>query len=143
MTFETINESDMKTLATSPVLKIMTVVDSEIITNRVRSILDEVGGVQFVGNAASMRDALSLIDEQQPDVLFLDIRLGNRDDKTGIDLLSFVHKKYPAIAVVMLTNLSGGRYRALCEREGANYFLDKSEDFDKIPETIDQILKHR
>lgn len=119
----------------------MTVEDSPIIIDRVEAILNEVSGVQFIGNAASMRDALTLIEQRRPDVLFLDIRLGQREDKTGIDLLSVVNKKYPAITVVMLTNLSQVRYRTLCEREGADFFLDKSEDFDKIPETIGQIIK--
>ena len=133
----------MGTQADPAVLKIMTVEDSKIIINRVEAIFAEVGGVRFVGNAASMRDALTLIEQQQPDVLFVDIRLGEKEEKSGIDLLPIVRKKYPTITVVMLTNLSGSRYRTLCEHEGADFFLDKSEDFDKIPETLDQIIKRK
>jgi DNA-binding NarL/FixJ family response regulator len=133
----------MNVLANPTVLKIMTVEDSHFIIKRLQAILDDVGGVHFVGNAASMTDALTLIEQQRPDVLFLDIRLGNRGTKTGVDLLSVVNKKYPAITVVMLTNLSGERYRTLCAREGADFFLDKSRDFDKIPETIEQIMDER
>ena len=123
------------------VLKILTVEDSPLIISRLEAIIRDVSDAQFVGNATSMTNALDLIDEQRPHVLFLDIRLGHRaEEKTGIDILSVVNKKYPAITVVMLTNLSGERYRTLCEREGANYFLDKSQDFDKIPDTLDKIM---
>jgi DNA-binding NarL/FixJ family response regulator len=133
----------MDALAHPTGLKIATVEDSHFIIDRLQAILDEVGGVHFVGNAASMNDALILIEWQRPDVLFLDIRLGNKETKTGVNLLSVVNKKYPTITVVMLTNLSGESYRTLCAREGADFFLDKSRDFDKIPETLEQIMNQR
>lgn len=122
-------------------LKIMTVEDSPLIVTRLVAILNDIGGAQYVGNAASMSDALALIELQRPHVLFLDIHLGKKADKTGIDILSVVTRTYPAIIVVMLTNLSEERYKTLCERKGANYFLDKSEEFDKIPETLTHILQ--
>ena len=121
----------------------MTVEDSPLITTRLQAIINEVGDVRFVGNAASVADALTLIEDQHPDVVFLDIRLGSKGEKTGIDLLSVVSKKYPDITTVMLTNHSGERYRALCERQGAAFFLDKSQDFDKIPGTLNQIMCQR
>ena len=133
----------MAAMENAAVLKILTVEDSPLITTRLEAIINDTGAAKFVGNAASMTDALSLIEEQHPDVLFLDIRLGPKNEKTGIDLLAVVSKKYPDITTVMLTNLSGETYRTLCEREGAHFFLDKSQDFDKIPGTINQIMCHR
>ena len=133
----------MDALAKPAVLKILTVEDSPLIIRRLKEIINGVGDAQYVGNATSMIDALTLIEEHGPDVLFLDIRLGRTEEKTGIDILSVVNKKNPAIAVVMLTNLSGERYRTLCEREGADFFLDKSQDFDKIPGTLNQIMSQR
>jgi DNA-binding NarL/FixJ family response regulator len=133
----------MDALANPIELKIASVEDSQLIIKRLEAILDDVDGVLFVGNAASMIDALTLIDQLRPDVLFLDIRLGKREEKTGIDLLSVVNTKYPAITVVMLTNLSGQRYRTLCKRKGADFFLDKSQDFDKISGTLKQIMNQR
>lgn len=124
----------------SAVLRILTVEDSPLITARLQAIINEIGDARFVGNAASVTDALTLIEDQRPDVLFLDIRLGHKGEKTGIDLLSMVSRRYPDITTVMLTNLSGERYRTLCEREGAAFFLDKSQDFDKIPGTLNQIM---
>jgi DNA-binding NarL/FixJ family response regulator len=133
----------METPAKSEVLKILTVEDSPLIVTRLETMINDLGDVQFVGNATSVTAALVLIEKQHPNVLFLDIRLGSREEKTGIDLLSVVNKKYPALTIVMLTNLSGERYRTLCEREGADFFLDKSQDFDKIPETLDRIMNQR
>jgi DNA-binding NarL/FixJ family response regulator len=127
----------------SAVLKILTVEDSPLIAARLETMINDVDDAQFIGNATSMVKALTLIEWQRPNVLFLDIRLGGPEEKTGIDLLSVVSKKYPGITVVMLTNLSGERYRTLCEREGADFFLDKSRDFDKIPATLDQIMNQR
>ena len=130
----------MSALATRARLRIMTVEDSALIINRLQPLLHEIDGVQYVGNATSMTEALTLIEQHWPDVLFLDIKLGNGEEQTGIDLLVEVHIRHPYIRVVMLTNLSGTKYRELCEGEGADFFLDKSEDFDRIPETLYEIM---
>ena len=129
----------MDVLTNPDVLRILAVEDSPTIIERLESILDEVSGVRFVGHATSVKDALVAIEQQHPDVLLLDIRLGDDEEKSGLELLSVVKQKYPAIAVVMLTNLSGPRYRSLCESKGAEFFLDKSEDFEKIPGTLSKI----
>lgn len=121
------------------VLKIITVEDSLIIVSRVECMLSDIAGVKFLGNACNKNEALALIEAHQPDVVMVDVHLGCAEGN-GIDLLILIRKSYPAIKVIMLTNLTETRYRTLCLEAGADFFLDKSNDFDKIPETLAQIL---
>jgi DNA-binding NarL/FixJ family response regulator len=45
----------------------------------------------------------------------------------------------PAPKVIMLTNFSYIQYRKKCEDIGCEFFFDKSSEFDKIPEALEQI----
>jgi DNA-binding response OmpR family regulator len=42
--------------------------------------------------------------------------------------------------IIMLTNLTDNRYRIMSRDAGADYFFDKSNDFDKIPDTLNQLI---
>ena len=133
----------METKPIAAGLKIITVEDSALIVSRVREMLSDIVGVEFVGNAGNIPAALDLIKTEYPDVMILDINLGTHDGTNGIDLLNVVRKIYPAINVIMLTNLTDEHYRSLCAYNGAHYFFDKSNDFDKIPDALSQIMEKR
>lgn len=118
-------------------LRIVTVEDSCLVAERVKLMLKEIALVEFLGNARNSSEAKSLIGENTPDVVFLDIHL--KDDATnanGISLLCDLRTRYPKMKIVMLTNMTDSHYRKLCLTSGADYFLDKSNDFDKVPEVI-------
>lgn len=125
-----------------PVFKIVTVEDSMVIRERVQSILEEIDNVTFLGNACTISEALSLVELKQPDMVMLDIHLkGERAGLSGIDLLQILKRKYPGMKVVMLTNLSGPQYRNACLRLGADHFMDKANDFERIPDVLNDIFK--
>ena len=124
----------------SALLRIVTVDDSVIVAERLGSMLQEVGQVHYLGNVTSISAALDFIGEQHPDVTILDIHL--KDDMlvaNGVHLLIQLRRKYPTMKLIMLTNLSGTQYRSTCMTLGADYFFDKTNDFEKIPETLKQI----
>ena len=118
-------------------LRVITVDDSKIVSQRLGSLLDEVSAVELMGSAGTISEALAIIDAQRPHVVILDIHLASDKPRNGIDLLNLIKKAYPPIKVVMLTNLTDQRYKSLCLDAGAEFFLDKSNDFDRIPDVID------
>ncbi len=130
----------MKENPISSDLKIMTVDDSVIVAERLALMLNEVEKVKFLGNATNIATALHLIGERVPHVVILDINL--KDDMlvaNGVHLLIQLRRKYPTMKIIMLTNLSGPQYRSTCMTLGADYFFDKTNDFEKIPETLKEI----
>ena len=129
----------MERIVSLPTLKVVTVDDSPIIVNRLQQLLNEMDHVDLLGNAEDIQSALMIIEEQKPHVVLLDINLTGDKPRNGIDLLSVLRKTYPVMKIIMLTNLSGERYREICKSFGADYFFDKSEDFDRIPETLKEI----
>jgi two-component system response regulator len=80
-------------------------------------------------------------DPQQfprPDVVLLDYDLGNH---TGADLLYWLRtmKKISSIPVVMLSGSVGKPHVAECYEMGANYFLSKSNNLERL-KTIVRML---
>jgi DNA-binding NarL/FixJ family response regulator len=125
-------------------LKILIVEDSPYIAARVRVMIADDENHEFVGIAKNVSKATELIGEKKPDVILLDIHLEDEiSGFNGIDLLKKVRQEHPGIVVIMLTNFSELLYRNKCMQLGAHYFYDKSNDFDKIPETLKTIRLSR
>jgi DNA-binding NarL/FixJ family response regulator len=130
----------MERQAGSQTLRIVTVDDSPIIAQRLRFLITEMPHVDLLGNVEDIQSALVFIEEKKPHVVFLDINLSHDKPRNGIDLLNILRKTYPVLKIIMLTNLSGQRYKEICMSFGADYFFDKSEDFDKIPQALSDII---
>jgi two-component system, LytTR family, response regulator len=80
------------------ILKALIVEDEPIARDLLQSMLEGLAGVEVVGVAGDVTDAVSLITEQQPDVVFLDIEIG---DGTGFDVIESLRPdRVPAIVFV-------------------------------------------
>jgi DNA-binding NarL/FixJ family response regulator len=77
-----------------------------------------------------------MLTESRPDIVLLDIHL---PVKSGIELLQYIRINHPATIVIMLTNESGDYYRKICKKLGAAYFIDKSREFELIPDILASI----
>jgi len=121
-------------------LRVVTVDDSPVVAERLEFMLAEIERVEFLGNAVNISAALHLISQQRPNVVILDIHL--KDDAltaNGVHLLIQLRKEYPALKILMLTNVSVPQYKNTCLALGADYFFDKTNDFERIPETLKEI----
>lgn len=126
------------------VLRIATVEDSPIVADRLQSMLNDLEYIEFAGNATNISDALRLVREERPGVVILDIHLKeNAPNSSGMDLLADLRHAYPGMVLIMLTNLSSQQYRTKCLKLGANYFFDKTNDFEKVPEVLGSLLTSR
>jgi len=58
---------------------------------------------------------------------------------SGLDVLRAIRPDHPGIYVLNLHELPLCQYRKECLSAGANHFLDKSAEFEKIPAILHQI----
>jgi len=112
---------------------VLIVDDSNLVVERLTEMLKELNNVNAVYSAGNVSDALNILQDTPPDILLLDINL---PDASGIELLRLVKNKYPAIMVTMVSNQSDSYYKELCRKLGAAHFVDKSKNFDIIPDII-------
>ena len=107
--------------------------DNPRIRKRIAALLAESPMIRLVGEAGSGREALDAVRQTGPDTVILDVHL---PDQSGIALLKTFKSRYPSMRIVMLTNLDDARYRQQCRTLGADHFLSKSLEFEKIVDAI-------
>lgn len=109
-------------------MNVFLVEDSAAIRERLRLAVAECGGT-VVGEAATQDDAIRAIRQCHPQLLILDIALAQGN---GIEVLRRVKTETPAILVIVLSNYSSPPYRKRCSELGAEYFLDKNQEFETL-----------
>ncbi|HEC22060.1 MAG TPA: response regulator transcription factor, partial [Chloroflexi bacterium] len=106
--------------------------DHGVVREGLRSMLEREG-LHVVGEAASGREAIALVEAFAPDVVLLDIRMPDLD---GLQALAAIKATRPETSVIMLTSYANPGYLARAIANGAAGFLSKEADPDRIPPAV-------
>lgn len=118
-------------------MKVFIADDSSEIRKRIIAMLsDLVERIEMIGEAENVQDAINSIHEFDPDVVILDIRMPGG---SGIDVLKKIRKKNEVPVIIILTNYPHSQYRKKCMEAGADFFFDKSRDFEEIVKVVSGI----
>lgn len=121
-------------------LQVLLVEDSVVICNLIANIVSNVAGVALSGSVASEADAIDAVNRGNVDVVILDLQLRRG---TGFGVLRAVRNMDPRPVVIVLTNFALNTYRDTALALGARHFLDKSRDYDRLPELLAGIAAER
>ena len=104
-------------------VKVLVVDDHAGMRNALARLIDsEHPQLWCIGSAATGAAALALARERQPDVILLDVVLGDED---GLALIAPLHRS-AEVAIVVLTSLVDPRVAARAQRLGALECVNKS-----------------
>jgi len=107
-------------------MRALIIEDSREDTLNLRELLAAMPAVEFVAQAHSLEEALSVLEETHPDIVFLDIELGQ---ESGLDLLPHL----PRGARVIFTTVHTGF--------GPEAFDANAADYIVKPVTEDRLLR--
>ncbi|MCF6268457.1 MAG: LytTR family DNA-binding domain-containing protein [Melioribacteraceae bacterium] len=113
-------------------LKTIIVDDSKNIRTELKFLLSEFSELLVTGEAANVTQAIRLIEQQKPDVIFLDIQLQN---ETGFDLLE---KTDVTAQIIFITAHDKYAIRAF-EVNAIDYLL-KPIKKDRLKKAIDRLI---
>lgn len=113
--------------------------DSKALRERLVNLLREIDGVGFIGEAGNAADAIAGIQKIEPSVVILDIQMAGGN---GIEVLKTVRQGRRPPVVIMLTNHPYRQYREKCLELGAEYFLDKTREVDRLTEIFNHLVEH-
>ena len=119
-------------------MKVFVVEDSAAVRERLLEMIREIENVEVVGEAETFDAAVSGILDTRPDVAVLDIKLAD-ERGSGIDVLTEVKKGLPGMRAIVLSNYATPQHMKASADAGAQYFLDKSADFERIAEILTQM----
>ena len=114
-------------------MKVFIVDDSLIVRARIMTMLSDINNLEVIGHAQNKSDATEAINRLKPDVVIIDIQMPGG---SGIELLKEIKKYTPSPMTIMFTNYPYTQIRKECRQAGADYFFDKSKDFEKIAQVL-------
>ena len=105
-------------------LRVALVDDSLLIQDYIKRALMRIRGCNLVGMASDGIEGLLMIQMLRPDVVLLDVAMPL---KNGLEMLCELRKTNSTVIVIMFTADQTPGLKEKCLREGANYFVDKTE----------------
>jgi len=117
-------------------IAVFVVDDTPSMRERLRELLDDIDGVEVVGDAGSLDEATAGILRTHPDCVLLDYQI---EGGTGVDVLRAVRQQSPQVEFIVLTNHATDQHRRACLDAGARFFFDKSSEFGFIRTAIADI----
>lgn len=103
-------------------------------------MLSDIEGVEIIGQARTPADAIASILRVKPDVIIMDIQMPGG---TGIDVLVTIREQRCDSTVIIFTNYPYPQYRMKCEEAGANYFFDKSNEFESVITVVEEMVRRK
>ena len=112
--------------------RILLVEDSVPLRERLSTLLTEEGVMRVTATADTEAGAIELISERDFDVLVVDVELRQG---SGINVVRKARLRWldaPLPLILVLTNYSLPTVKARCLAAGADHFLDKLREFERL-----------
>lgn len=93
-------------------------------------VLERVGGLEVVAEAADAASALRVVAEHRPAILVLDLSMPGR--LSGLDAIPRVHEVSPSTRVVVLTMYEDPEFARAALRDGAPGYVIKDTADDEL-----------
>jgi len=119
-------------------IKIFIADDHYMVVEGIRSMLQPVKNIEWMGHAMNAASCMAFLHQQQPEVLLLDINL---PDKSGIDLCKEIKEKYPAIYIVGLSSFNQQSYIQKMMDNGASGYVLKNATREELVEAIETVAE--
>lgn len=121
--------------ATAHPLRVLVVDDHAVVRKGLQAVLSEEG-LEVIGEASNADESVAKAAALHPDVVLMDIRMGEGDDCSGIDACRRIRAELPGTQVIMFTSY-GQRESVLSSiMAGATGFLTKNVSHARLVEAI-------
>ena len=111
--------------------------DHVLVRAGIRSLLEKIPWVEVAGEASNGREALEMIDGQQPDVVLMDIAM---KDMNGLETTHRLTKEFPEIKVLILSMQAKEDFVAQALRAGAKGYLLKDAATDELEKALQIVI---
>lgn len=123
-----------------PALRVVLVEDSQMIRARIVETLSALPNVSIVGEVDTEDAAIELLKGESWDAAVLDLQL---KQGTGLGVLKALRgsPRPPGARVIVFTNYAFPQYRERSLALGADYFFDKSREFDRVRDVVQELAR--
>lgn len=114
-------------------INIMIVDDHPVVRQGLRAMFSSEPDICVQGMAASAREAMYLIEREQPDVVLMDLRMPEME---GIEAIIALRRITPHIKILVLTNYGSDEYIIRATQAGAMGYLLKNTPQEEIVNAV-------
>jgi DNA-binding NarL/FixJ family response regulator len=121
-------------------ISILIVDDQALIRDGLKTVLELEKDITVVGTCKNGLEAVQLTELLRPRLVLLDIRIPEMD---GVEAVKIIKEKQPETKVIMLTTFNDEEYIIAALAGGANGYLLKDTEIDKLIGTIHEVFEGR
>ena len=118
-------------------MKVLIADDSDLILERLKEILNNFECLEVIAAVKNGIQTLEALKNLKPDIAIVDIKMPGL---SGLEILREIRKENNSIKIIILTFYSSEYYRMHADRDGADYFFNKADEFDKVSAAIEDII---
>jgi two-component system, NarL family, response regulator DevR len=114
-------------------LRVLVVEDAVSVRERLVPLLSEIGALDVVWAAETVREARDVLRTLTPDIALLDLRL---PDGSGLEVLRDIRATGRDVLVVVLTAFDSPHAKQRCLEAGADLFVSKATGLEDLPNIL-------
>jgi DNA-binding NarL/FixJ family response regulator len=119
-------------------IRVLIVEDHPFFRSGLAEWLNQQQAVTCCGEAGSVQEARQALADCSPEVILMDLRLG---DGEGLDLIAEITRTHPKIRCLALSQFDEDLYAHRALKAGARGYLMKSEATDAVLLAIETVMK--
>lgn len=117
---------------------VLIVDDHQLMIDGIKTTLEDVEDIHIVNEAHNGNEVLEILENtREVQVILMDINMPEMD---GLDCTKIVHKKYPQIKIIALSQYSEKRFVKQMLKHGASGYLLKDAGKEEIIKAIKTVL---
>jgi two-component system invasion response regulator UvrY len=120
--------------------KVIIADDHQVVRTGVKLVISNKENIEVVGEASSYTELLDLLHENRPDILVLDLNLG---DNNGIKTIREISERYKEISILVLSMFPEDPYALQSIQSGAKAYVSKNSIADELLSAIDSIVQQK
>ena len=121
-------------------VRVMLVDDHEVVREGLRTLVTRQASLSFVGEAATVAEAVAVAGRARPDVIIMDVRL---PDGSGVEACRDIRAANPDIKVIMLTSYADDEALFASIVAGASGYLLKQTRGQAVVDAITTVAAGR
>lgn len=114
-------------------IRVLLADDHAVVRQGIRRFLEEADDIEVVAEAGDGREAVRLVEEHQPDVAVLDIRM---PEVTGVEATRRIRERFPHVRVLILTAYDDDPYVFALLQAGADGYVLKTASGDELVQAV-------
>jgi DNA-binding NarL/FixJ family response regulator len=115
------------------IIRVLLCDDVEAFRSLMRYSLEDVEGIEVVGEAADGHEGIRQVADLQPDVILLDLSMPGCD---GLEAIPVMQTRSPNTKIVALSGFTADRMAGPVLAQGARAYVEKGADVSEIVAAI-------